>query len=177
MIANPQLDVTTPLTPGDAVAALIRVDGRYLLQLRDSKRGIFFPGAWGCFGGGTEAGETEQEALARELDEELGLRVAPESFRFFTRFSFDLTFAGCGVIGRAFYELEASPETIDRLQLGEGSAMRLFGADAVLTGAIVMTPYDHFALWLHINRDRLVHADTASASRAPREHVGGIPIE
>ncbi len=36
------------LTPGDAVAALIVLDdGRYLMQLRDQKPGIFYPGHWG----------------------------------------------------------------------------------------------------------------------------------
>jgi hypothetical protein len=43
----------SPLQTGDAVAAIIVVeDGRYLLQLRDDIPRIFYPGFWGCFGGG-----------------------------------------------------------------------------------------------------------------------------
>lgn len=151
-----RLDLATPLAPGDAVAAVIVVGERYLLQLRDSKRGIFFPGCWGCFGGGVDDGETEQDALLRELEEELGLRPAPESFRLFSRFDFDLEFAGLGSIRRVFYELEATAAEVTRLQLGEGSAMQLFSAEAILAGTIPLTPYDAFALWLHINRRRLI---------------------
>jgi hypothetical protein len=40
------------LRPSDAVAALlVHEDGRYIMQLRDQKEGIFYPGHWGCFGG------------------------------------------------------------------------------------------------------------------------------
>lgn len=155
---DPRLDLATPLTPGDAVACVIVVDERYLLQLRDSKRGIFFPGHWGCFGGGIDEEETEEDALFRELEEELGLRPAPESIRFFSRFDFDLGFAGLGSIRRVFYELHAATAAANRLRLGEGSAMRLFSPQEILTGAIPVTPYDAFALWLHINRRRLVRA-------------------
>ena len=38
--------------PHDAVAALlVHEDGSYIMQLRDSKPEIFYPGHWGCFGG------------------------------------------------------------------------------------------------------------------------------
>ena len=47
----------SPLHPGDAVAAIIVFDnGKYLLQLRDDKPGIFFPAHWGLFSGGVDAG-------------------------------------------------------------------------------------------------------------------------
>jgi 8-oxo-dGTP diphosphatase len=49
--------------------------GRILLQLRDNKPDILEPNRWGFFGGMVEAGETLEEALARELLEELGNHV------------------------------------------------------------------------------------------------------
>jgi 8-oxo-dGTP pyrophosphatase MutT (NUDIX family) len=153
---DPRLDISTQLRPCDAVASVIVVDGCYLMQLRDSKRGIFFPGHWGCFGGGVDANESDQDAMLRELDEELGLRPAPESVRFFSRFDFDLAFAGLASIRRVFYEIDATAADISRVKLGEGSAMRLFSADEILVGRLPITPYDAFALWLHINRRRLV---------------------
>ena len=62
------------LTPGDAAVALIVLeDGRYLMQHRDQKPGIFYPGHWGLFGGAIDADETPEIALRRELEEELGL--------------------------------------------------------------------------------------------------------
>jgi len=151
---DPRLD-QTPLKPANAVAAIITVDGSYLLQLRDNRHGIFFPAHWGCFGGATEPGETREDALTRELHEELGVTLAPAAFRYFTRFDFDLSFAGLAPIWRFFYETEMEPERLSDLQLQEGAAMRLFSAEELLTGTVPVTPYDSFALWFHVNRRRL----------------------
>ena len=50
-----------PLRPGDAAVALIVLDDlRYLMQLRDQKPGIFYPGHWGLFGGGIDPGESRK---------------------------------------------------------------------------------------------------------------------
>jgi 8-oxo-dGTP pyrophosphatase MutT (NUDIX family) len=170
---DPRLDLTTPLTPGDAVACIIVADGQYLLQLRDLKRGIFFPGVWGCFGGGVDPGETEQQALARELQEELGFTVAADGVTLFSRFDFDLAFAGLGTIWRMFYELEIPAADLRSLRLNEGSEFRLFPPEAILTGDIQLTPYDAFALWLHINRGRLAGSRGRHGNeRPPRAPFG-----
>jgi 8-oxo-dGTP pyrophosphatase MutT (NUDIX family) len=150
-----RLDRTTPLHPANAVAAVITVQGEYLLQLRDSKPGIFFPAHWGCFGGAAESGETQEQTLARELHEELALALEPDAFRYFTRFDFDLGFARLPPIWRYFYELELSASSLRQVRLGEGAEFRLFKAKDILTGTVPLTPYDAFALWFHINRDRL----------------------
>lgn len=144
------------LRPGNAVAALITVGGGYLLQLRDNIDSIFFPDHWGCFGGAVEGGESGEEALIRELREELELDVPLDAIRYFTRFDFDLGFAGLAPIYRFFYEVEIAEATIGQLKLHEGAAMRVFSADDIMQHRIVMTPYDAFALWFHINRARLV---------------------
>lgn len=57
-----------------AVAVMIR-HGKLLVIRR--AEGIAAPGAY-CFpGGGIEEGETEQQALSREIDEELGVSIEP----------------------------------------------------------------------------------------------------
>jgi 8-oxo-dGTP pyrophosphatase MutT (NUDIX family) len=152
---DPNLDRVTPLTPANAVAAILIVEGSYLLQLRDRKRGIFFPAHWGCFGGAVDPGETAEAALARELTEELVLDLRSEAVRYFTRFDFDLGFAGLPPIWRYFYEVELKPATLSKLTLREGARMELFPPEAILTGAVRITPYDAFALWFHISRGRL----------------------
>ena len=152
---DPRLDRVSPLTPANAVAAILTVEGSYLLQLRDRKHGIFFPSHWGCFGGAVDPGETAEAALVRELSEELDLDVAPQALQYFTRFDFDIGFAGRPPIWRFFYEIEFGRATLSKLTLQEGSRMELIPADAILAGTLPITPYDAFALWFHINRGRL----------------------
>jgi 8-oxo-dGTP diphosphatase len=54
--------------------ALIREDGRVLLQLRPPGRSL--AGLWEFPGGKVEPGESPEQALVREVGEELGIKVA-----------------------------------------------------------------------------------------------------
>jgi 8-oxo-dGTP diphosphatase len=56
-------------------AALVAEDGRVLLAQRPAGKSL--AGLWEFPGGKLEPGETPEAALARELDEELGIRVGP----------------------------------------------------------------------------------------------------
>jgi 8-oxo-dGTP diphosphatase len=57
-----------------AACALIDADGRVLLAKRPPGRPL--AGLWEFPGGKVEPGETPEAALVRELDEELGIKVA-----------------------------------------------------------------------------------------------------
>lgn len=56
-------------------AILLDDSGEVLLQLRDLKPGVTYPGYWGLFGGTLEPGETGAEAVAREIQEEISYRL------------------------------------------------------------------------------------------------------
>jgi len=69
------MDETTSFTV--VAAALCDGEGRVLLQRRAAGRAM--AGLWEFPGGKVEPGETPEAALARELEEELGLAVRPEA--------------------------------------------------------------------------------------------------
>ena len=58
-------------------AALVDVEGRVLLQQRSEGRQM--AGLWEFPGGKVEPGERPEEALVRELREELGIEIASEN--------------------------------------------------------------------------------------------------
>lgn len=67
------------------VCPLIQNDGCYLLCKMADNRGVF-PGQWALSGGGVEPGERIEEALRREVREELGEQlilseITPWTFR------------------------------------------------------------------------------------------------
>jgi 8-oxo-dGTP pyrophosphatase MutT (NUDIX family) len=141
------------LDASDAVAALITVgDGNYLLQLRDQKAGIYYPGYWGLFGGAVDPGESPEQTLRRELEEELGLSV--KTVQYFSEFTFDVPFISQKRFFRRFFEVPVETSMLDRLVLGEGADMRVFPAGDILTGPRVV-PYDAYAIWLHATKGRI----------------------
>jgi 8-oxo-dGTP diphosphatase len=64
------------------IAAIIfeNDNGELLLYLRDNNPGIPFPDHWDLIGGHVEEGETPEEALVREVKEELDLDLADYAF-------------------------------------------------------------------------------------------------
>jgi 8-oxo-dGTP pyrophosphatase MutT (NUDIX family) len=143
------------LRPAHAVAALLQLaDGRYVMQLRDAKPNIFYPGHWGCFGGAVDAGEAPVTALVRELKEELAVAVASVTVRRFTEFTFDFGFAGDGIRLRTYYAVTLSQADLSGLVLGEGADLAAFRAETLLAMPRVV-PYDAFAVWMHYARDRI----------------------
>ena len=64
------------------IAAIILENdkGEFLLVLRDNKPGIPFPLHWDLIGGHVEEGETPEEALVREVKEELDIDLKEYAF-------------------------------------------------------------------------------------------------
>jgi 8-oxo-dGTP diphosphatase len=69
-------EAQSPRTPVDvAVGVLIDADERFLLTSRPE--GKVYAGYWEFPGGKIEPGETVEQALRRELHEELGITIGP----------------------------------------------------------------------------------------------------
>jgi 8-oxo-dGTP diphosphatase len=64
------------------IAAIILENdmGEFLLALRDNKSWIPFPNHWDLIGGHVEDGETPEEALVREVKEELDIDLREYTF-------------------------------------------------------------------------------------------------
>lgn len=113
-----------------ASALLVNAAGQVLLQLRDDKPDLPFAGMWTLFGGAVEPDETHEQAVHREVEEELGLtgltlrhwwvqeRPLPNHP--------DITVHNHVYVGR----LTVDPAT---LTLGEGQGMALFDRAAAET--------------------------------------------
>ncbi len=134
-----------------AVAILLHEDGRYIMQLRDAKIEIFYPEHWGCFGGAIDAGEDAVAALRRELREELELEMGAATR--FTQFQFDFSALGQGKVTRDYYEVRVADNAFKRFVLHEGQAVKAFAGPDLLSNHRV-TPYDAFAIWMHLFRSR-----------------------
>jgi 8-oxo-dGTP pyrophosphatase MutT (NUDIX family) len=135
--------------PGPAVAAVILVgeDG-YLLQARDSRAGIWYPGHWGLFGGAVEPGESHESALRRELLEELCFDLSTP--RYFLDMAFNFNFAA-EQLARSVFEVEMPEATLPKLELREGRGMRIFRR-AEIDAKVPIVPCDRFVLDIHISR-------------------------
>jgi len=107
-----------------SVAAIIECgDDRILLQKRDAIAGIYFPGFWGLFGGAAEDNETPEQAVRREIDEELG--VSLHELTYFLEFQFTCPdFDHLQHCRTCYVAKTITP--VDQIVLAEGSDMRLF---------------------------------------------------
>lgn len=113
--------------------------GRVLMQLRDDRPGVAYPGTWAPFGGGVEGAETLPEAAAREVAEELGLRLSPDMLTPFACTPSDLPGR------RRIYVFSAPfPGNARDIRLGEGAGFAFF-THAQLR-ALAMPPHIRLAV-------------------------------
>jgi 8-oxo-dGTP diphosphatase len=112
-----------PAIPRRDIAPTVIFDakGRLLLQLRDDKPGILFPGMIGLFGGHREGDETFLECAIRELEEELSYYIPPERFEHIaTRKGNDSEVSG-GIVCAEIFIVRDVP--VEELTITEGSLL------------------------------------------------------
>jgi len=110
----------------EVVVILPYANNKVLMQLRDIKEGIAFPGCWGFFGGSKEEGETPEDASERELFEEIGYRP-----QIMCKFGYDLIPYLKNLLSHAF----CCPLTIpiEEIKLTEGLDVGLFSLEEIMT--------------------------------------------
>ncbi len=118
-----------------SVLALYK-DGKVLLQHR-SKDAPRLPDHWGFFGGGIEGQETPEEALRRELSEELSYKVKNPVFLFVQ----DLEYKGDK--NKKYIFVEKYDESQSLVQ-HEGQGMNWWGEEDL--GSLLIIEHDRTAL-------------------------------
>lgn len=137
-------------------ALIYRRDARTLLQQRDDKPGLPFPGLWTFFGGQVEAGETLLEALQRELIEELGCLPGPVGDELFYWDWFGVPPA------RNHYFAVRCDVAEEVLMLNEGQAMGWFSLDDLLTlptAPIITNNMHHIVRFIKSKSDNRIAGD------------------
>jgi 8-oxo-dGTP diphosphatase len=117
-------DLAVSATTAGAMAVVISPAG-VVLHHRDDKPWIPHPGCWSLFGGAVEQGETPEQTVVRELEEELGLTEV--EFRPLWRV------VDKGGDGRVLTIFEA--RTLlgpDQMTLNEGQGLEAFDLDQAL---------------------------------------------
>ena len=105
---------------------MLQREGRWLMQLRDDIPTIVAPGCWGLFGGHLDPGETPEQALRRELLEEIGWH--PQHLQLV------LVHRLARRTAHVFRGLLTVP--LIQLELLEGQDMALVRAEELLAGSI-----------------------------------------
>ena len=133
--------------PRNDVVAAILVDetGRYLLQRRDDFVGLPMAGHWGCFGGAIEPGETPEQAMRRELVEELAWNAREMYPLAVAAFA---VWPGTPVLRKHFFVVPFRAEEAAAMVLGEGAALGFYAiAEACALERVV--PWDLLGLMAH----------------------------
>ena len=104
----------------------VNTESKILLQLRDDRPDLLYPGCWTTFGGAVEDGETPDEALHRELLEEIELELP---MKFWRVEDIPIEHNGQQFIVERFIYVGRIDRAASEIKLNEGQALGYFGLD------------------------------------------------
>jgi 8-oxo-dGTP pyrophosphatase MutT (NUDIX family) len=111
---------------------LVDPRGWFLMQERDEHAPVW-PDAW-CFpGGGIEPGETAREGAVRELEEETGIRVAPDDLTDLGELEVDSTH------GRFRYHVFVAPTELGNGDVDCREGRRIVFVDPAVAAGLPLT--------------------------------------
>ena len=125
-----------------SVGGIIFFKKKYLLQLRDNKKKIYFPGFWGVFGGLLNKGEKFEKAMIREIKEETNLNVKVSKMVIKNNFEI---FGSKKIRKRIYYEYKIIKKK--NIILREGRKYKFFSYNQLKKLNIV--PWDYAAINYH----------------------------
>ena len=140
------------LKPKNASACILLNNGKILLQKRDFKKNIFYPGYHGFFGGAKEKNETYLSCIKREINEELGINIKKKRFKFFSKNSLDFSPIKEKIFFRYYYVLKLNNKEVKKIKIKEGIALKKIEIKKVINSNLKIVPYDAFVLWLFFYR-------------------------
>lgn len=107
------------------VKVALLVDGKLFMHLRDNKPGLFNANMWDFVGGGREGKESPRDCAIREVREELGIIITPESFVWEKYFPAQKDPNQKAV----FMVAQISPSKLADINLTEGQKWQLFSQE------------------------------------------------
>ena len=114
----------------ECVGALIFDDEKKIcLQERDDKLEINCPGLWGLFGGTATKNESLEEAVKREVFEEL--LILPKKVDFFLKLELNSFIYGDEIKSRSFFSVFFSKEDKSKIVLKEGKSYKFFSVSQI----------------------------------------------
>ena len=137
------------------VSAVIHTpDSRYLMQLRDNKLGLPLRDHWAFFGGEVEPGEAPDQAVLREIEEELTYR--PSNCCWFHEAVYVLPRHHKHIVRKAYYAIQIAPKEVASMVQREGADLRLMSVAEILALQRV-APWDVSVVLLHAREDAIYH--------------------
>ncbi len=104
----------------------VNAEGKILLQQRDDRPDLSYPGHWTTFGGKVEDGETPDEAVRRELLEEIELELP---LRLWKVEDYPTEHDGQKIIVEGFIYVGRIDRPVSEITLNEGQALGYFALE------------------------------------------------